>query len=233
MVVYRSRIGERADKSTARRLGERFGLTRLDSNWLADDDGITSLMVNPQGPRPRYIPYTDRPISWHTDGYYNPPDRQIRGLLLHCVRPAAEGGENRLFDSELAYIALRDEDPAFIRALMMPDAMTIPPGTAADGSERGAAVGPVFSVFPDGRLHMRYTARKRTIFWKDDAALQGAVSRLEALLADDDVHVFRARLEAGMGLVANNCLHDRSGFTDSGQGRLLYRARYYDRVAGT
>jgi hypothetical protein len=34
-----------------------------------------------------------------------------------------------------------------------------------------------------------------------------------------------------MGLVSNNVLHDRSGFTeDPARRRLLYRARYYERV---
>jgi hypothetical protein len=42
-------------------------------------------------------------------------------MLLHCVRPAASGGVNRLLDPELAYIALRDAVPALVRALMQPD----------------------------------------------------------------------------------------------------------------
>jgi hypothetical protein len=34
-----------------------------------------------------------------------------------------------------------------------------------------------------------------------------------------------------MGLVCNNVLHDRAAFSDSDtQKRLLYRARYYDRI---
>ena len=35
--------------------------------------------------------------------------RRIRSMILHCVRPAAEGGVNALMDHEMAYIALRDE----------------------------------------------------------------------------------------------------------------------------
>jgi hypothetical protein len=36
-----------------------------------------------------------------------------------------------------------------------------------------------------------------------------------------------------MGLVCNNVLHDRSGFRDGAtRKRLVYRARYYDRIAG-
>jgi hypothetical protein len=37
-----------------------------------------------------------------------------------------------------------------------------------------------------------------------------------------------------MGLACNNVLHDRSGFTETPQKRrLLYRARYHERVAET
>ena len=35
-----------------------------------------------------------------------------------------------------------------------------------------------------------------------------------------------------MGLVCNNVLHDRAAFVDSeSRKRLLYRARYFDRIA--
>ena len=69
------------------------------------------------------------PIKWHTDGYYNPPERQVRSFVLHCVHSAAQGGENRLLDHEIAYLMLRDENADFIRALSTADAMTIPERT--------------------------------------------------------------------------------------------------------
>ena len=78
---------------------------------------------------------------------------------------------------------------------------------------------------------MRYTARTRSIEWKDDAATREAVAFLGRLLDGDNPHVLRMRLQAGMGIVANNVLHDRSGFVDDpAQPRLLYRARYLDRA---
>jgi hypothetical protein len=156
----------------------------------------------------------------------------VRGLLLHCVQSAESGGENRLMDHEIAYILLRDENPDYIRALMAPDAMTIPPRLEDGEVARAAQPGPVFSVYPDGQLHMRYTARTVSIEWHDDPATKGAVAALERLLADDaSPWVFRGRLEPGMGLVCNNVLHDRAAFADSeAHKRLLYRARYFDRV---
>jgi len=232
MALYASGAGSDPDKDIPRQLGLQLGLANLDANRLADDDGISPLAVAPAGTRTEFIPYTDRGIKWHTDGYYNTLDRQVRGLLLHCVQSADSGGENQLMDHEVAYILLRDENPDYIRAFMAPDAMTIPPRLEGGAVARAAQPGPVFSVYPDGHLHMRYTARTVSIEWKQDAATRAAVAALERLLADaNSPYVFRGRLEPGMGLVCNNVLHDRAAFADSDtRKRLLYRARYYDRI---
>ena len=231
MAIYASPILEE-DSNILRKLGEQFGLNHLDANWLAGEDGVSSIRVFDGGTRKHYIPYTDKPIKWHTDGYYNPPERQIRAMVLHCVRDALSGGENRLMDHELCYLLLREQDPAHIKALMQPDVMTIPERVDENDGVRPAQSGPVFSVDADGNLHMRYTARTRSIEWKDDADTKAAVAALEALLASDVPQVFNTTMQPGMGLLCNNVLHDRSAFTDdSQQPRLLYRARYLDRIA--
>ena len=232
MAIY---AGAMLDEDTdiPRRLGEQFGLSRLDANWLAGEDGISEIRVFDDGTQKHYIPYTDRPIKWHTDGYYNSPEWQIRGMVLHCVRRAASGGENRLMDHEMAYLLLRDESPEHIHALMQPDAMVIPERVDEKDGVRPAQGGPVFSLDGNGNLHMRYTARTRSIAWKQDAATQAAVAALERLLNQDGTpHVFQAQLEPGMGLLCNNVLHDRAAFSDDpARPRLLYRARYLDRIA--
>jgi hypothetical protein len=239
MAIYRL-PREAADPAAAlRRRCAQLGLKALDANWLADDDGLSSITVRSgdaasgADAHGAYIPYTDRAIRWHTDGYYHEAGRRIRAMALHCVRPAAAGGVNALLDHELAYIALRDESPRWVRALMAPDAMTIPERRAADGSVRAAQSGPVFSVDPgDGHLHMRYTARTRSIEWKNDGPTREAVSFIEQLLNGPNPHILRLRLGAGMGLVCHNVLHDRTAFTDDpAQPRLLLRARYLDRAA--
>lgn len=220
------------DKAWLLGFAQRFGLRRLDSNLCADEDSVSALRVVATG-RPReYIPYSDRPLNWHTDGYYNPPERRIRAFLLHCVQDAAEGGENGLIDHERLYIALRDRDPALVRALMAPDAMAIPPNREGGRELRGWTVGPVFSVdAATGSLHMRYTARTRNIEWRDDPATRAAVAALAELLGDESL-VTRWRLRPGQGLLTNNVLHCRAGFRDAGtQRRLMYRARYFDRIA--
>jgi len=225
-----------ADKHMVRELGRQFGLQHLDNNLCADEDGITSLQVVGKRRVGEYIPYTSKRLNWHTDGYYNSPDRQIRGVILHCVRPAASGGDNAFMDHEIAYIRLRDENPDYIRALTAPDAMTIPPNVQNGEQLRASQTGPVFSVDAGGHLHMRYSARGRNIVWKKDSTTQAAAEYLLNLFHQDSPYIFRHRLEAGQGVISNNALHCRTGFehdAGSDRGRLLYRARYFDRVSDT
>jgi hypothetical protein len=202
---------------------------------MSDEDDISTLTVADNGEKKgEFIPYTDRPIRWHTDGYYNPADRQILGMMLHCVAPAADGGANALLDHEILYLLLRDENADHIRALMQEDVMSIPPRMDDQGIARPEETGPVFSTLPGGQLHMRYTARTRSIAWKQDAATQAAIAAIGKLLAQDMPWKFQHRLEAGMGLLCNNVLHDRTGFVDTpAQKRIMYRARYYDRISQT
>ena len=181
-----------------------------------------------------YIPYTNRPLGWHTDGYYNDGPQQVRAWLLYCVQPAAEGGDNEVLDHEIAYIRMRDENPAWIRALMAPDAFTIPGNIEGGRQIRPAHSGPVFSVSPiDGSLHMRYSARQRNVIWRDDPATREAAAFLLELFRRGDRHQLRCRLQAGEGLISNNVLHRRDGFRDdpaTGAKRLIYRARYHQRL---
>jgi hypothetical protein len=188
--------------------------------------------VAPEKSARGYIPYSDRPLLWHTDGYYNAPEQRIRAFILHCVRPAAAGGENRVLDPEIAYILLRDADPRYVEALSAPDAMTIPANEEDAAVARPAQAGPVFSSDGDA-LHMRYTARTRSIEWRADEATQAAVRFLKGILDSGSPYVFTLRLAGGQGLVCNNVLHDRSAFTNDAApapGRLVYRARYTDRI---
>jgi hypothetical protein len=237
MALYTSNTVGDADKEIPRRLGKQLGLVHLDSHWLTDDDAISPISVRGaevRGERREFIPYTDKPIRWHTDGYYNLPERTVRGMILHCVQSAASGGENQLLDHEIAYILLRDENPDHIRALSREDAMIIPARLDESGVARAAQGGPVFSVDAQGFLHMRYTARTVSIEWRRDAATEGAVAALARILATPTPWTLHGRLEPGMGLACNNVLHDRSAFTETPEcRRLLYRARYHERVAET
>jgi len=231
MAVWVSEPDPAHDKIHAVNLGMQFDMRRLDHNMGADHDGVSELTVREGQWRAGYIPYTNRPIHWHTDGYYNTEQNRIRGLILYCVEAAARGGENALLDHEIAYIHLRDTNPEYIHALLHPEAMTIPANIVNGQELRPDRTGPVFSVPEDGSLHMRYTARARNVIWRDDPLTREAVACLSEFLASDSPYIFRARLEPGQGLICNNVLHDRSGFeNDETHERLLYRLRYYDRA---
>ncbi len=233
-------------KDSVQALGRHFGLEHLDQNPYADEDAITPLHVAAgeerleQG-RKMYIPYTSRAISWHTDGYYNTTARRIRGMILHCVRQAGgQGGENELFDPEMAYLLMREADPDMVAAFCENDAMTIPGNDMDDAVSRGDVSGPVFSLNKsDGSLYMRYTARKRNVVWPEDDATTRAVQFMQDLLAEGgagEPYIFRHRMEPGQGLICNNVLHTRTGFEDGGEDnslRMMLRARYLERVADT
>lgn len=231
MAVYASPLAGVADKEIARRVGEQLGLGPPLANLLADEDAITSLEVVPEKAGRGYIPYSSRRLLWHTDGYYNAPHETVRSFALHCVRPAARGGVTRLMDPEIAYILLRDADPAYVRALSAPAALTIPANAEIGEELRPARTGPVFS-FEGGELHMRYTARTRSIQWAGDDATRAAVRFLAEAL-ESSPWVLELRLEGGQGLVCNNVLHSRSAFEDDAPpapGRLVYRARHARRI---
>jgi len=233
MVVYVSNAGDNPDKRLASSLAAQFSLKSLDKNMGADDDGITSLQVSNISGRERYIPYSNKAIHWHTDGYYNKLSQQIHALNLHCVRAAKHGGENAVMDHEIAYIRLREKNPDYIKALMSADAMIIPANIKDDVIIRPARKGPVFSV-SNNKLHMRYTARPKNVIWKDDEITQAGVKELDNLLHSTDPAIFRLTLQSGWGLISNNVLHDRNSFEDDNQSpRLLYRLRYFDGLSYT
>lgn len=230
MAIYRCR-DKKVDRAAVRTFASEFGLNNIDHHLCANADGVSELTVASEGARTGYVPYSNRSLSWHTDGYYNEKKRQVNAVVLHCAQNAAMGGENELLDPEIAYIRLRDEDPRFITALEHPECMTIPANRGKEGEIRPAVSGPVFSYDVRGEIHMRYSARKRNIRWRDDDLTRAALECLTGILAQRDGPVFRYRLQPGEGLISNNVLHNRTAFEDGSVGpRLLYRARFFDRI---
>ncbi len=212
--------------------GRALGLRAADSNLFADHRAVSTIAPGGADARADYIPYSTQPLSWHTDGYYNDPRSQVRAWSLFCLRPALAGGANTLLDQEIAYILLRDTSTEHIRALSHPQALTIPPNVQGEQTLRPASVGPVFSV-RDGSLHMRYTARRRNVAWRDTPETHAARAALDCLFSSDSIYTFTHNLQSGEGLISNNVLHNRTGFEarpSGGPGRLLYRVRYLDRI---
>ena len=231
--IYRLDHPLLASKSSIQSMANQVGMTTLDKNLCADNDSISSLQVMDLGRARGYIPYTTKALNWHTDGYYNPINEHIRSFLLHCIQNATTGGENMLINHELIYIQLYDKDPELVAALMQTDALTIPANIEHGVQVRAAQTGPVFyRDSSTNTLQMRYTARSRSIEWKQDSHLHRAVSMIEELLTDSR-YVLNYTLQPGEGLICNNILHGRSAFTNGNipqQQRVMYRARSYNRL---
>ncbi len=215
----------------------RLGLTSMEQHRSAQLGGVVAIEKNvgdgPSDRRGGYIPYTDKPLSWHTDGYYNAPVDRIRAMVLHCRQDALEGGVSELLDPEIVYIRLRDENIDYVKAFMHPQAMIIPENTDPRSPYRPDSVGPVFEVDEKtGALHMRYSARARNIIWRDDPTTLKARDFLTEVLKTDPL-IARYKLKSGQGVICNNVLHNRTGFidaSDAGATRLLYRIRYKERI---
>ncbi len=208
-----------------------FNLRAVEDHRSANRNGVVRIEVARMGGRAGYIPYTNRRIVWHTDGYYNyhGPAHCVRGMILHCAAAASEGGENRLLDHELAYLRLRDDDAEAVRLLMHPQAMIIPEAADDSGRVRAANAGPVFFLDSSGALAMRYTARKKYVEWRD-AQTRAAAERLLALIEAEPL-ARRVGLAPGQGVLCNNVPHDRSAFQDDGRSpRLLCRIRFHNRI---
>ena len=225
---------EAASADLARFAGT-FGLTGSERHRSAGHAQVVALRTSSEEAQKGYIPYTTRPLNWHTDGYYNAPEARVQGFVLHCHQQAASGGENQLMDPEIAYLRLREANPDYIRALMHPQAMTIPANQEPDGSIRPDSVGPVFYADPaTGRLQMRYTARTRSIHWREDALTLEAADWLRDWLTAGDPLMRQLRLAPGEGIVNNNILHNRTRFedgADEGGARIILRLRFHARVA--
>ena len=232
LVIYKFENEPENIKVALAALAQQLGLINLDDNLCADEDKF-SVLEDLGSERAAYIPYTNKALNWHTDGYYNDDEHHVRAFLMHCVCPAKRGGENSYLDPEIAYILLRDENPDYIEALMDPTVMTIPANQQAGMQIRPAQSGPVFSFDEITRsLHMRYTARQKNIVWKNNKIVKNALSYLHELLQGNP-YLFSYRLKAGEGVICNNVLHNRTAYEDSldkTKKRKFYRARYYNRI---
>ena len=241
MAIYRCTNIDQNDREIALSIAEQLGLQQLDANLCADEDRISVITDISQEmdheigkKKSHYIPYTNKSLNWHTDGYYNSSEQRIHAFLMHCVRPAKSGGDNCYLDPEIAYILLRDENPDYIAALMHDDVMMIPANEINGKQIRPAQTGPVFFIDDDSQaICMRYTARQRNIVWKQDKIVQHALAFIGEILQGNS-YMFRYSLNAGEGVICNNVLHNRTAFEDykdENKKRMLYRGRFYNRVA--
>lgn len=226
MCVYTAGAAElSADSLLA--LGRQLGVSDTDkARRHSNSDELTN-----SGILNKAIPFTTRHVRWHTDATYYGSDKTIQALFLLCKRPAPEGGSNKVLDHEILYILLRDKDPEALRVLMNKNCFKYKnPKTGEIAENLG---GKVFWTNAQGNLCHRFSFRKMDLAWSEDADVQAARTVLETLIENESEYVIEGRLETGLGLISNNVLHTREKLVDSedeAQKRLLFRARFYDRV---
>ena len=239
MAIYEASEAIIEDKEIPLNIGASIGLNNIERSLTTEKDGVSELTETSSGVKSNYIPYSNKSLGWHTDGCYNHKNYPINGFLLHCVRAAEHGGENFLLDPEIAYILLRDENPEFIDGLMFSDTLTIPPNIKNGSVLREQQAGPALSLQSQNNsmnfknLHLRYTARKTHVIWKDDPRTKAALDFLKKILQGNCPFIFRVKLKPGSGLIGNNILHNRTEFKDRNSARskrLIYRIYYRDRV---
>lgn len=226
MCVYTAGSAE-LEMNSLLELGAQLGVARTDKavRHAQSDELTDSGILN------RAIPFSTRHCNWHTDATYYGSDRTVQALFLLCKRPAVEGGSNKILDHEMLYIHLRDKDPGALEVLMNRNCFNYRnPTTGAIDPHRG---GKVFWTNADGHLCHRFSFRKTDMAWSEERDVSAARQVLESLISDEPAQVIEGRLESGMGLISNNVLHTREPLVDSddaAQKRLLFRARFYDRV---
>jgi Taurine catabolism dioxygenase TauD, TfdA family len=226
MCVYTAGCAE-LSMDSLHALGRQLGVCDTDSATRhANADELTN-----SGILNSAIPFTTRHVRWHTDATYYGSDKTIQALFLLCKRPAVEGGSNKVLDSEILYILLRDKDPEALRVLMDKNCFKYKnPKTGEIAENLG---GKVFWTNPDGNLCHRFSFRKMDMAWSEETDIQAARKVLESLLLSDPEYTIEGRLESGLGLISNNVLHTREKLVDNqdeAHKRLLLRTRFYDRV---
>ena len=237
MAFYQTDSGRELTPESINLIATQLGLKTLDKHLCASEDRIalitdSSSISTRSDARRRYIPYSNRALSWHTDGYYNPYHQRVQAFILHCQHPATTGGGNSFIDPEVIYLLLRRENPAYIEALCHPEAMRIPENVDGETSLRAETASSVLQIDETGNFTgMRFSQRKRHIIWRDDALTRDALACLNALL--DNVSDWRVdrKLKGGQGIIANNVLHRREAYEDGSDHKRLYiRARYYNAI---
>ena len=219
--IYSSKIALKSNTNLLKFV-ELVGMKTYDCNNIESNE--ISTITPLQNSKINYIPYTDKLLNWHTDGYYD--KKSIFSWLLHCVNPATQGGENYLLDHELVLreYLLRNDD---INNLMAEDALTIPESKDTSRSEISTYIFSFKNKYK--RLHMRFSMRKDNI--GTSAKASPAIIKLKEIIENDCAkYSLTYKLQKNEGIITNNILHGRKAFKDDKVKRKLLRIRSYERL---
>lgn len=231
--LYQFNSDQHEPKSSVIAINKQLGLVDYDKHLYSHTDGLAEISPSQMGEQSEFIPYTNKALNWHTDGYYNPINQRIRAFSLFCVKQADNGGENEWIDHEMVYILLREKSPELAQILTQYDVMIVPEHQVNGVVIREKSVGAVFFIDElSGALMMRYTQRKHNIIWKEASQVAEARIMLESILDIKTQYHHRYKMTAGQGLVCHNIIHKRAGFSIGikTQPRLMIRGRYFNRV---
>ena len=215
------------DKPSIKSFARQIGLGNYELDSQSDKDGLTEIKdIEDEKRLSEYVPYTNKELNWHTDGYYTDQNNSVLAWMLFCQEAAEDGGMNKYLDHEIAYILFNNKSDK-LKDLLLHDACCIPTNTKTNRKE---VYNPVF-MFKDEKLHMKFTMRERNITWNKN--ITEAINILKSIIKESsDYHIIN-KLEPGNGVITNNIIHMRTAFTNSkNKNRLLYRLRSKQRVAG-
>tara|TARA_B000000441_G_scaffold82058_1_gene55882 strand:- start:1112 stop:1957 length:846 start_codon:yes stop_codon:yes gene_type:complete len=213
------------EKKHIRLLADSVGMSNYESCNTSDEYFISEISNKTEHDIVgEYIPYTNKALNWHTDGYYNPITTPILSWMLYCMNPAEEGGINKFLDHELLYIYFNKESER-IEELMDKSAYCIPKNEAIG---RADEYGYIFNFIKD-KLHMRFTMRMKNIIWKDE--VKDLVGILKKTIEKLRRYQIECKLQKGQGVFTNNVLHMRTSFKETyNDQRLLLRMRAGHRI---
>ena len=220
--IYQSRVGLNA-QADLMNFAQSIGMETYDTNNIHNSP-ISLIMSLETKNALNYIPYTNKKLNWHTDGYYD--EKPIFSWLLHCEEPAYSGGENYLLDHELAireYIIKYDN----LESLSSLDAFTIPGNTHAN---RGETKGYICNNDNEyKKFHMKFSMREKNMKLNEQS--KTAIMRMKKIIKEDcKKYCLTYKLSKNEGIVSNNILHGRNSFEDGKAMRKLYRIRSYERI---
>ena len=211
------------DDSKIMRFAQSLCMRTFDSHNI-DDSAISTISANKDENNMRYIPYTNKGLNWHTDGYYD--SKPIFSWLLHCIEPALSGGENFLLDHELAireYILKYDD----IIYLTNNETFSIPTDEVAKREITSNYVCDMNNEYK--KLHMNFSMRKENIIVNKDSG--SAMSKLIKIIKEDcKKYHLTYKLSKSEGIVSNNILHGRNAFKDGRVMRKILRIRSHERL---
>ena len=208
----------------------QLGLIQNDKHLFISSNDLAHITPVKNKQQGEFIPYTNKKINWHTDGYYNDLEHRVRSFTLFCAKPAKSGGVNNWLDIEMLYILFREKDEKLIKLLSLIDSMTIPAHTRDNKVLRVESKDAIFLTDnKTNSLYMRYTQRKKNIYFHNEVL--EAVNLLDTILEGGSDYHHQHKMLEGQGIINNNVIHTRSSFVSyDKEPRVMLRGRYFVRV---